>query len=1214
MFERLKAAFQGATGAATGDRRAASKPSKELRQALRPIEAVSPELYERCVAYVHDGSGPEVLLELTAAPNRILDEALLRPGMSSNAWIFNEDLKAKLTALGYPYAQADAIREARATYYASNAPLEAYARLGRLFTCIGEAPNRQVDGVPPWLVALLNDLGATCAHHQSLAAEQPAWTPARVSALARLAEDIAEDDLPKVVFWALMSVSDSSYIPQPRALPGVDAFLIEAGPLLPADAAQRFDVSSRVDLAERHCKDPRVAVALAPLLATMSCDKAKTVRVAAIEALGHVPEPVLAQVMPPALAKVPASQASEITEMLTQSEVGRELLAQAVARGGKIALAVEKAEARRTAMAQPPADAVTWTIPPFTPEPEADTTEAIIAELRRGLDRVIAAGVDATNKYTIENAAKARKVSEAELREFADVAHGRRTNRPKLLERYNLWWLADQAPSLGLAAVLRLASTEGNAHRMTWVARQRISEDTDPRAIEVAVSRAGVPPESVDIAEMVRPSTWNHISPEAAWPWYATRLNLLATWLTHSAASAVDAIVILEAFPSLPTQVLPGLAAVASGDSRTARHLAQALLARHGLARALAVDALADGKGEIRAAAAAWLAAVGDPTTITDLRAALKKEKREVARAAMLAALESLGDDISADLAPATLLAEATTGLKAKVTPALAWLNLDQLPATSWADGSPVDPQIIRWWVVLADKLKTSDGSGLIDRYLSLLDADSAATLGRFALTTWITRDTAPPREEDSRAYAAPYGPRRWQAAQDRVKRIQKDPYYSRYLAEAQAEAAKSVEQHVQEAFNEHQATYLASASANRGLLALTTRMPGIEVANAVQSYIRNHGGRRAQVDALMYPLYANGQPACIQLLLGISRRFKQVSVQETAGRLVQALADQRGWTSDELADRTIPTAGFEDDRLLHLSFGEREFIGRATTDGTIELSTADGKPIKSLPAAHAHEQAELVKEAKAQLTTSRKELKAVLTLQTARLYEAMCAGRTWAAADWSQYLAAHPLVGPLVSRLVWLENPGPAQRAFRPAEDGALLDVHDEPVDLAPGARIGVAHRVTVGDDASEAWRTHLDDYGVTPLFDQFSHTPPKVPGDAHEVRDLEGHLTDTFSFRNVATKRGYTRGAGEDGGCFYEYSKPFTTTGLVAVLQFTGSWVPEENRVCATKTLAFRRGRRSVPLSEVPDILLAECYADYAALAALGPFNPDWERKAGL
>ena len=71
---------------------------------------------------------------------------------------------------------------------------------------------------------------------------------------------------------------------------------------------------------------------------------------------------------------------------------------------------------------------------------------------------------------------------------------------------------------------------------------------------------------------------------------------------------------------------------------------------------------------------------------------------------------------------------------------------------------------------------------------------------------------------------------------------------------------------------------------------------------------------------------------------------------------------------------------------------------------------------------------------------------------------------------------------------------------------------------------------------------------------------------------------------------------------------------SGLVAVVSFTDSMLPEENIACATESLSFVRGARGIPLGEVPPILLAECYADYVALAALGPYDPDYEKHTGL
>ena len=50
-------------------------------------------------------------------------------------------------------------------------------------------------------------------------------------------------------------------------------------------------------------------------------------------------------------------------------------------------------------------------------------------------------------------------------------------------------------------------------------------------------------------------------------------------------------------------------------------------------------------------------------------------------------------------------------------------------------------------------------------------------------------------------------------------------------------------------------------------------------------------------------------------------------------------------------------------------------------------------------------------------------------------------------------------------------------------------------------------------------------------------------------------------------------------------------------------------------TRLLSARAiGRWVAAASGLSDWLLAECHADYAALAALGPFDPQWERKAGI
>lgn len=1205
IFDRLKSALSGQQAG----------PSHRLSQALLPVSAVSHQLHARAVAFVHDGSNPEVLLELNTANAPDLDQLMMRPGQAKS-WThgLHIDLQKRLAAVGVTGEPPLAVPQARFAFYRDTSVSQPqFLRFGYLLAAVGNGPNRRVDGVPLWLTTLLNDLSGVTSRD---AVRELQWPPERFADLLRH-DHAPEADIPGTVLLAVSEreARSGGRMIQPHQLPGIDNYLLGFGHLIVPGVVSRLSVDGRTGIAERATANPAVARVLAPVLAQLAGDVAKAVRSAAVSVLPLLPDDVLVAVLRPVLQTLPTAQGGELIEYLSRTPFGGALLDEAVAAGARLGPAVARANARREALQAASADEPPLLVPPFTPFSDDLDHESAVRELRAFVDGEIERWVRVGTRHGVEKAKENRKLTDDDLRQVVACATGRRGGHP--LADFNANVLGRAVPSFNLLHLLRLGAGQRNA-RVGYLVHTRIDDIDDLRQVEDALRRSWNTETAFDeLPQLAMASRyWGAIEPVVSWPWFATRPDVLQGWLTGDASDVGDALTVLNAFPSLPPSLLPSVAAVAMSRSRRNRPVAQQLLARHGAARALAEQGLSDTVGELRAASAGWLADLGDADAVPALRAALAKEKREVPRAALLNALQDLGDDISADLAPERLLAEARAGLRGKRPAAMDWFGFERLPALAWRNGEAVDPLIPTWWVVLADKVKDPDGSGLLALYLGLLAPASGEAFGRFVLDSWIAHDVRHPLEQESRAYAAVAGQKWHSYAQDQLTRVRgRGPKGAEQLAWAEQRAALPLEHHIRAAYSDHQSTYLGSAAAHRGLLALTSRTAGIELADAVQAYIRKHGARRAQVDAQMYALFANGQPAAVQLLLSISRRFKQASVQATAAALVQRLADDRGWTADELADRTIPTAGFDPDALLRLDFGSRQFLGRATPAGTIALTTADGAPLKALPAARTADDAELVAQAKKQLTGSRKELKAVLTQQAARLYEAMCVGRTWRVADWNEFLRHHPLVGQLVSRLVWAADPGPRQVLFRPTEDGSLIDADDETVALAEGVRVGLAHRVTVGDEASETWLAHLADYEVSPLFDQFANGLPAVDRALTELSDLEGHLSDTFSFRGVATKRGYQRGSAEDGAWFTDYTKSFSAAGLTAVLEFTGSYVPEENLACATRSLGFRGTRyRMVSLSDVPDVLLAECYADYAALAALGPFDPDWEKKAGL
>ena len=862
----------------------------------------------------------------------------------------------------------------------------------------------------------------------------------------------------------------------------------------------------------------------------------------------------------------------------------------------------EKAQARAGADPGPPIEP-----PPFASLLDAPSAAPAKAELRERINaRIGECPGDDPDSHHRERR-QLEQVTDSDIDRLIAIADGAQGELPSSLQDHDVRALVRACPHLHL---LHRARIEARSQRPDFaeLLYDPSVKRLDPRAVEQVLRASGL--SDRDWATWFDNWLWYHHDPYSVWPWALANPDLVVERLRDTRLAA-QALQTLEHMPTIPEQILPTLVQIAIGPSTVNRPLARRIVARYPRAGDLAARALTGGAKQ-REAAAQWLAELADPTAVVALREALAKETSPRPRAALLGALAACDEHAAELVPPRALEAEAERGLKRRPPASLAWFDADALPALRWADGTAVDPRTARWWVVLADRLKDPSGHGMFELYLDRLDAADAAALGSHVLRAWIAQDTIRPPEEESRAHAELEGRRAHDRAQRDLVRAagtEREDY-------ARRQAAVPLSQHVERAYHYHHQLFPGSAIADKGLLALTVRMDGAELARAVRDYEatcwRWQGGHRAQLAALMTALAANGHPDALALLQSAARSHDMRSIQKTATALLEQVARWRGWSADELADRMIPTAGFDDDGALRLSYGGRTVIARPTPQGGVVLTDAGGKTLKSLPAARAPDDSEGADAAKRRLGSARRQVKAVMSLQTARLYEAMCASRTWPAPEWRELLAGHPLVGRLVTRLIWEALPDGVR--FRPAEDGALLGVDDSAVELAPDAVVRLAHRTALSGAEADAWRRHLADYEVSPPFDQLGATAPDVPADAVAIQSPGGRrVTTVFALRRAATKRGYRRAPAGDGGWFWNYLKEFPSLGLTATINFSGARLPEEDGPCAVDDLEVRRGGAPVALGRVPPVLLAECCADFAALAALGRPDPHWRATTG-
>ena len=196
----------------------------------------------------------------------------------------------------------------------------------------------------------------------------------------------------------------------------------------------------------------------------------------------------------------------------------------------------------------------------------------------------------------------------------------------------------------------------------------------------------------------------------------------------------------------------------------------------------------------------------------------------------------------------------------------------------------------------------------------------------------------------------------------------------------------------------------------------------GDEAARKLTPLVRAWPGEAAHARAVigLDVLAAIGSDVALMHLHGIAQKLKFKGLQEKAREKIDQIAEARGLTAVELADRLVPDLGLEDDGSLLLDFGSRKF--RVLFDETLKPAVLDESDKRSgdLPKPNKSDDAEKSAEAVATWKALKKDAKTVASGQLLRLELAMCAQRRWTPENFEQFFVQHPLLIHLVRRLVW--------------------------------------------------------------------------------------------------------------------------------------------------------------------------------------------------
>ncbi len=330
------------------------------------------------------------------------------------------------------------------------------------------------------------------------------------------------------------------------------------------------------------------------------------------------------------------------------------------------------------------------------------------------------------------------------------------------------------------------------------------------------------------------------------------------------------------------------------------------------------------------------------------------------------------------------------------------------------------------------------------------------------------------------------------------------------------------------------------------------------ETARKLTPYIRAWPGEAAHARAVTgLDVLANiGTDVALMLLNGIAQKIKFKGLQDRAREKIDAIAEARGLSTEELEDRLAPDLGLDASGTLLLDFGPRTFkvgFDEALKPYVRELENGrEGVRLTDLPKPKKTDDEQLSRDAVDRFKLLKKDARTIASQQVLRLETAMCTQRRWTFEVFRQFLVEHPLVRHLVQRLIWgvyecepeSNFGGALVTCFRVNEEGSFTDANDDDINLPEGENllVGVPHAIDLPSDVASAFGQLFADYELLQSFPQIGRDTYHLNAPELAEKSLnrwKGAVVPTGRVLGLVNK-GWRRGQAQDGGCIWYFNKP--------------------------------------------------------------------------
>lgn len=360
--------------------------------------------------------------------------------------------------------------------------------------------------------------------------------------------------------------------------------------------------------------------------------------------------------------------------------------------------------------------------------------------------------------------------------------------------------------------------------------------------------------------------------------------------------------------------------------------------------------------------------------------------------------------------------------------------------------------------------------------------------------------------------------------------------------------------------------------------------------------------------------LAASGTPVAFNQIYRLANAtYESMQKTEAVQSLGQLAAEQHS-SVEEFADRCVPDIGFDLAGLQFFKAGDSTVEARLDEHMTLCFIWPDGTLRRRLPPLVNQLARPDFQRLCSDARRVRRLLRDTVDLQITRLRQSISLDYTRPIRSFRGLVLGHPILLRIARQMVWSCIPARGESfAFRPAEDGTIVDAHGNMVLLPEDGIVRLASEAVMSAAETAAWTEHLADHEIIQPIKQFSgHAclPVASELDAVRVDRFSKSPTTIGNLKRAFASENWSHDKPQEDGGYTRHFRAYPAGGLFACVRHSRVWIQQprwqkenlDERPAEIEDVWFipdhipkkewRNSKHYLPMSQVPAAVFSEVF----------------------